>query len=58
VTRPSRIGSGREAIVDSDIREDLQARIRELRDRYQAFVAEVNDVQGAGRPAEGETGTA
>ena len=44
--------------ADQDIREELHARIRELRDRYQAFVAEVNDVQGAGRPAEGETGTA
>jgi hypothetical protein len=44
--------------ADQDSREELQARIRELRDRYQELVAEIHDVEAAGEPAEGATGAA
>jgi hypothetical protein len=44
--------------ADQDSRDELQARIRELRDRYQALVAEVYDVEAAGGPAEGASGVA
>jgi hypothetical protein len=44
--------------ADQDSREELQARIREVRDRYQALVAEVYDVEAAGGPVEGATGAA
>jgi propanediol dehydratase small subunit len=44
--------------ADQDSREELHARITELRDRYQALVAEVYDVEAAGGPAEGGAGAA
>jgi hypothetical protein len=44
--------------ADRDSREELQARITELRDRYQALVADIYDVEAAGGPAEGATGAA
>jgi hypothetical protein len=44
--------------TDEDGRDELQARIGELRDRYQSFVndalvAEVEEIDTAGRPADG-----
>ena len=44
--------------ADEDSRDDLQARIRELRDRYQRLVADVYDVEAAGGPVDRSTGTA
>jgi hypothetical protein len=42
--------------ADEDGREDLQARIRELRDHYQELVATAREPDAG--PAQGATGTA
>jgi hypothetical protein len=42
-------------IADEDSRDELHARIREVRDRYQKLVAEVYDVEGAGGPTDRST---
>jgi hypothetical protein len=49
--------------ADEDSREEIQARIAELRDRYQALVyhaliAEVEEIDAAGGLTEGSTGAA
>ena len=44
--------------ADEDGRDELHARIRELRDRYQRLVAEVYDLEAAGGPADRSKGAA
>ena len=44
--------------ADADGRDELQARIRELRDRYQRLVTEIHEVEAAGGPTDRSIGLA